>query len=87
MTTMTTTTTNVFAVVGQATADPGRLLLLGEDGRFYAYAADGRLRSADLGAGWRLDDGGTSGQSRDPGDPKINQQVGSGSRSREQTSR
>ncbi|MBA3414706.1 MAG: hypothetical protein H0U10_05725 [Chloroflexia bacterium] len=53
----TTTTTNVFAVVGQATADPGRLLLLGEDGRFYAYAADGRLRPADPEIGWRLDGG------------------------------
>ena len=31
--------TNVFAVVGAHHDDPGRLLLLGEDGRHYAYAA------------------------------------------------
>lgn len=47
--------TNVFAVVGQAIADPGRLLLLGEDGRFYAYAADGQLRPTELAEAWRLD--------------------------------
>ena len=58
---MTTTTTNVFAVVGQATADPDRLLLLGEDDRFYAYAADGQLRPADPTNGWRLDGEGVVG--------------------------
>lgn len=56
------TMTNVFAVVGQAATDPGRLLLLGEDGRFYAYAADGQLRPAFPGAGWRLDGERTSGE-------------------------
>jgi hypothetical protein len=52
---VTTTTTNVFAVVGQAVADPDRLLLLGEDGHFYAYAADGQPRPVNPTAGWRLD--------------------------------
>ncbi len=32
--------TNVFAVVGQHRVEPGRLLLLGDDGRYYAYATD-----------------------------------------------
>lgn len=30
----------VFAVVGEHRADPARLLLLGDDGHFYAYAID-----------------------------------------------
>ncbi len=58
---MTTTTTNVFAVVGQAVADPDRLLLLGEDGHFYAYAADGQPRPVNPTAGWRLDGEGVVG--------------------------
>ena len=32
--------TNVFAVVGESRAEPDRLLLLGDDGRYYAYATD-----------------------------------------------
>ena len=32
--------TNVFAVVGEHRDEPTRLLLLGEDGRYYACAAD-----------------------------------------------
>lgn len=48
--------TNVFAVVGQQAADPCQLLLLGDDGRFYAYAPDGRLRPVDPTDGWRLDE-------------------------------
>ena len=56
------TMTNVFAVIGQATADPSRLLLLGEDGRFYAYAPDGQPRPAEPGDGWRLDSAEGSGE-------------------------
>jgi hypothetical protein len=33
----TTGTPATFAVVGQDRADPDRLLLLGEDGRYYAF--------------------------------------------------
>ena len=69
---MTTTTTNVFAVVGQAVADPDRLLLLGEDGHFYAYAADGQPRPVNPTAGWRLD-GGDAG-----GNPDGREQTGVG---------
>lgn len=47
--------TNVFAVVGQHRADPARLLLLGEDGRFYAYAADGRPTAVEPTTAWALD--------------------------------
>lgn len=32
--------TNVFAVVGEHREEPTRLLLVGDDGRFYAYATD-----------------------------------------------
>ncbi len=34
--------TNVYAVVGEHRADPERLLLLGDDGRFYCFTANGR---------------------------------------------
>ena len=50
--------TNVFAVVGQHRAEPGRLLLLGDDGRFYAYAANGRLTAVEPNAAWLLDEDG-----------------------------
>ena len=32
--------TNVFAVVGEHRDEPTRLLLIGDDGRYYAYATD-----------------------------------------------
>ena len=32
--------TNVFAVVGEHREEPSRLLLLGDDGHFYAYATN-----------------------------------------------
>lgn len=32
--------TNVFRVVGEHRTEPSRLLLLGDDGQFYAYATD-----------------------------------------------
>ena len=47
--------TNVFAVVGEHRAEPDRLLLLGEDGRYYAFAADGRPTEVEPTAAWRLD--------------------------------
>ena len=45
----------VFAVVGEHRADPARLLLRGEDGRYYAYGAGGRLRPVALSDAWVLD--------------------------------
>lgn len=48
--------TNVFAVVGEHRREPGRLLLLGEDGRFYAYRADGAPMEVEPGAAWLLDE-------------------------------
>jgi hypothetical protein len=48
--------TNVFAVVGQHRAEPDRLLLLGDDGRYYAYTPDGQLTPADPADGWAIDD-------------------------------
>ncbi|MDP9366256.1 MAG: hypothetical protein M3Q10_18885, partial [Chloroflexota bacterium] len=47
--------TNVFAVVGQHRAEPNRLLLLGDDGRYYAYAADGLPARVEPSAAWSLD--------------------------------
>jgi uncharacterized protein YraI len=47
--------TNVFAVVGQHRVESARLLLLGEDGRYYAYAADGRPVQVTLSTVWLLD--------------------------------
>ena len=32
--------TNVFAVVGEHREEPSRLLLVGDDGHFYAYGTD-----------------------------------------------
>ena len=54
--------TNVFAVVGQHRAEPSRLLLLGDDGRYYAYAADGRPTAVEPSAAWILDAEGVSGE-------------------------
>jgi len=48
--------TNVFAVVGEHRAEPERLLLLGDDGRYYAFAADGRPAEVEPGDAWSLDD-------------------------------
>ena len=53
--------TNVFAVVGEHRAAPERLLLLGEDGRYYALAADGRPIEVEPSGAWCLDDG-TAGE-------------------------
>lgn len=50
---------NVFAVVGQHRDDPRRLLLLGQDGRYYAYDAAGRTTPVRLGPEWELDGGDT----------------------------
>ena len=47
--------TNVFAVVGEHRAEPDRLLLLGDDGRYYAFAADGRPIEVEPSGVWRLD--------------------------------
>ena len=48
--------TNVFAVFGEHRAEPERLLLLGDDGRYYAFAADGRPAEVEPGDAWSLDD-------------------------------
>jgi hypothetical protein len=45
----------VFAVVGEHRADPDRLLLLGDDGRHYAYTDDGVPAAVDLTADWLVD--------------------------------
>lgn len=64
------TTATVFAVVGQHRDDPHRLLLLGEDGRHYAYDVAGRLSPAQPGTAWLLDrPGGTRGRSLPPPSP------------------
>jgi hypothetical protein len=48
--------TNVFAVVGEHRWEPGRLLLLGEDGRYYAYGANGTPVEIEPSAAWSLDE-------------------------------
>ena len=48
--------TNVFAIVGEHREEPGRFLLLGDDGQFYAYAADdGRTIEVEPTDEWELD--------------------------------
>ena len=61
--------TIVFAVVGQHRAEPGRLLLLGDDGRYYAYDAAGRLAFAQPSAAWVLDAGARPAAGATPGRP------------------
>ncbi len=53
----------VFTVIGQHGVDPARLLLQGEDGRYYAYGRGGRLRVVALTDAWILD--------ADPATPTI----------------
>lgn len=48
--------TNIFAVVGEHRREPERLLLLGEDGRYYAYRADGAPMQVEPGGAWNLDE-------------------------------
>jgi hypothetical protein len=46
----------VYAVVGEHRHDPAWLLLLGSDGRHYAYhALDGAVHPVALDEDWRLD--------------------------------
>lgn len=47
--------TNVFAVAGEHLDDPRKLLLAGDDGRFYALDASGRPVLLDSIRDWRLD--------------------------------
>lgn len=48
--------TNVFAVVGEHKRDRGRLLLKGDDGRFYAYGkGQGEMMPVRPGKDWSLD--------------------------------
>ncbi len=50
--------TNVFAVVGEHRAEPDRLLLVGDDGRYYAYATDaGAPTQVDPSEEWAIDAG------------------------------
>jgi hypothetical protein len=48
--------TNVFAVVGEHRWEPGRLLLLGEDGLYYAYRTNGAPIEVEPSASWQLDE-------------------------------
>ncbi len=49
--------TNVYAVVGEHRQEPERLLLIGDDGRFYAYASsESEPVETDPDEDWRLDD-------------------------------
>ncbi len=55
------TMTNVFAVVGEHRLEPDRLLLLGDDGHYYAYAApSGQPTEVDPSDEWKIDEGVTS---------------------------
>ena len=48
--------TNVFAVVGAHREQPDRLLLLGDDGHYYAYAAPGgQPTEVDPSEDWEFD--------------------------------
>jgi hypothetical protein len=48
--------TNVFSVVGEHRAEPTRLLLLGDDGHFYAYATGkGQPTEVEPSEDWELD--------------------------------
>lgn len=58
--------TNVFAVVGEHRAEPDRLLLLGDDGRYYAFAADGRPAEVEPGDAWSLDEARDASGADDP---------------------
>ena len=49
--------TNVFAVVGEHRQEPGRFLLIGDDGRFYAYAStESEPIATKPSDEWELDD-------------------------------
>jgi hypothetical protein len=63
--------TNVFAVVGEHRREPGRLLLLGEDGRYYAYRADGAPMVVEPGAAWNLDDEAVAAAQRAPAESGV----------------
>ena len=48
--------TNVFAVVGEHREEPARLLLIGDDGHFYAYATtNGEPTAVEPTDEWELD--------------------------------
>ncbi len=50
--------TNVFAVVGEHRDEPTRLLLIGDDGRYYAYATDAATPTeVEPTAEWAIDAG------------------------------
>ncbi|MEA2530541.1 MAG: hypothetical protein QOG89_2185 [Thermomicrobiales bacterium] len=52
----------VFAVVGEHRADPTRLLLLGDDGRFYTYETeDGVPIAVELTPEWIVDAAASTG--------------------------
>ena len=59
--------TNVFAVVGEHRTEPDRLLLLGEDGCYYAFAADGRPVQVEPTAAWHIDEPTADGEPSDHG--------------------
>ncbi|MDQ3045394.1 MAG: hypothetical protein M3R06_09655 [Chloroflexota bacterium] len=49
--------TNVFAVVGEHRQQPGRLLLLGDDGRYYACAPSSPMQPVEINPSddWTVD--------------------------------
>jgi len=48
--------TNVFRVVGEHRREPSRLLLLGDDGQFYAYTTDkGQMATVEPSEDWSMD--------------------------------
>lgn len=50
--------TNVFAVVGEHREEPSRLLLLGDDGHFYAFGSSaGQPTEVQPTDEWELDPG------------------------------
>ena len=70
--------TNVFVVVGQHEAEPERLLLLGDDGRYYAYAADGQPTTVQPSGPWRLDDQGAGAPGSEADDAGTGTRDGQG---------
>ena len=48
--------TNIFAVVGEHRAEPSRLLLIGDDGHFYAYGkGEGQPTEVQPSEEWQFD--------------------------------
>ena len=60
--------TNIFAVVGEHRAEPSRLLLIGDDGHFYAYGkGEGQPTEVRPSEEWQLDPDAASDTAYGPG--------------------